>query len=446
MLILHLSDIHFRAPNCLNPDTDRDRPYRTRLERDLVKRVRVLGAIDAIIVGGDIAFGGDPAEFAEGRRWLLALADMCGCSKDAIMVVPGNHDVDRTACEAISTRNVHAVIASAKADDREWMLERQLGDTSTGQALFHGHSAYNEFAKHMQCQVYPGRLYWKQDIDLGRGVSLRIHGLTSTLLSGRDGVDDKRGHLFLSALQTTLDPVPDVANMVVCHHPPDWLLDGDEVDDMLNVRATFHVFGHKHKQRILQEKSFVRWSAAAVNPSRHERQFEPGYNIVRLEVAGEGAGRRIDVESHLFRYVLQPEGFQPIQTDSGQDVHQHSIAFPSDTLRVVPAAMTPLGATIAAGEVSGPGPVTASVAQAGSEDAEASMGDSRTRHIVDRFWELDGSDRREIVRTLDLISADEIKLPEPQRYGIALIRAAERRLICKLEEMVAERELPMGES
>jgi len=56
MRILHLSDIHFRAPQCLDPDTDRDRPYRTRLERDLVKRVETLGSIDAIMVGGDIAF------------------------------------------------------------------------------------------------------------------------------------------------------------------------------------------------------------------------------------------------------------------------------------------------------------------------------------------------------------------------------------------------------
>ncbi len=361
------------------------------------------------------------------------------------MVVPGNHDVDRTACEAVSTRNVHSMIASAGPDGREWMLERQLGDKSTGQALFHGHSAYNEFAKHMQCQVYPGRLYWKQELDLGRGVSLRVHGLTSTLLSGRDGIDDPRGQLYLSALQTTLDPVPDVVIMAVCHHPPDWLLDGDDVEDMLNARAMFQVFGHKHRQRILQERSFVRWSAAAVNPSRHEKQFDPGYNIVRLEVAGEGAGRRIDVESHLYRYQPQPEGFQPIRTDAGANVHRHSIAFPTDTVRTVLEAVTPFGREIAAGEVPEHGLAAETAVQAGSEDAEASMGDSRTRHIVDRFWELDSSDRREIARALDLITADEIMLPEPQRYGIALIRAAERRLVGKLEEMVAEREAQAGE-
>src|SRR5579859_1673925 len=56
MLMLHLSDIHIRVPNCLNPDTDRDRPYRTRLERDLGARVATLGAIDVILVCGDISF------------------------------------------------------------------------------------------------------------------------------------------------------------------------------------------------------------------------------------------------------------------------------------------------------------------------------------------------------------------------------------------------------
>ena len=60
-------------------------------------------------------------------------------------------------------------------------------------------------------------------------------------------------------------------------------------------------------------------------------------------------------------------------------------------------------------------------------DAETSMGDRRTRHLVDRFWDLDASDRREIALELDLITKEEIQLPETQRYGVALIRAAARK-------------------
>lgn len=435
MRILHISDIHFRAPQCLDADTDQDLPYRTRLERDLVKRVANVGTIDAILVGGDVAFQADPREYCVARQWLLDLAAMCGCDKDRIMVVPGNHDVNRKSCEDAPTMNAHAMIATASDNNREWMLGKQLGHNVTAQALLHGHAAYNDFARVMNCQVYPGRLYWKQEVDLGPGVKLRIHGLTSTLLSGRDGKDDPKGSLYLSGFQTTLDPAPNVVNMTICHHPPDWLLDGDDVEDKLSGRAMFQVFGHKHRQRVTREASYVRWGAGAVNPSRSERQFEPGYNIIELEVAGKGLARQIDVRSHMFKYQSNPEGFFPIRDENGSEVFRHSINFPAEADRVSAAAMR----LIEAGGVAEAVKVEEVVATVAT-DAEASMGNKRTRHLIDRFWDLDSSARREIALSLGLITKEEIQLPEAQRYGAALIRAAERNLIDRLDEMVAERE------
>lgn len=268
--------------------------------------------------------------------WLIGLADKCECHKNGIWVTPGNHDVNRKSCEAAPTMNVHAMIAQASADSREWMPEKQLGHNDTGQALFHSHIAYNDFASKMNCQVYPGHLNWKQERDFGGGVKMRIHGLTSTLLSGRGGKDDPRGSLYLSAVQTTLDPVPNVVNLTICHHPPDWLLDGDDVDDMLNARAIFQVFGHKHRQRINESKANVRWSAGAANPWRSEKQFEPSYDIIELEVAGGGADRRIGIRSHLYKFQPHPEGFHPIQKDGGDEVFRHSIPFPAKRSKSAP--------------------------------------------------------------------------------------------------------------
>lgn len=433
MRILHLSDIHFRAPECLDPDHDRDKPYRTRLERHLTGRVAAMGPIDAIMVGGDIAFQGDPREYEVARAWLLDLAAISGCDGASIWVVPGNHDVNRKSCEDAPTMNAQAMIFQARGeDDRLWMLRKQLNHNVTGQALFHGHVAYNEFAKKMSCQVYPGHLYWKQERELGSGVTLRIHGLTSTLMSGRNGTNDEKGSLYLSPLQT-IDPSPNVVNLTICHHPPDWLIDGDDIEDMLNERAMFQVFGHKHRQRIHEGATFVRWSAGSVNPSHEEKKFEPSYNIIELNVAGEGAERRIDVASHLYRYQPQPEGFQPIRKTNGQDVFRHWIPFPAEETTGIRTG----------GNVE---PViretfkVQATASFPNTDPEASMGDAMTRHLVDRFWDLDASDRREIALELGLICDEEIDLPEPQRYGVALIRASERGLLDRLEQLVNERE------
>jgi 3',5'-cyclic AMP phosphodiesterase CpdA len=88
MLILHVSDIHFRHPIC-NTDRDPDRPFRTRLIQDARERVKTLGSIDAILVGGDIAFAGKPEEYEAALKWLYELADACGCDRTRISSYPG---------------------------------------------------------------------------------------------------------------------------------------------------------------------------------------------------------------------------------------------------------------------------------------------------------------------------------------------------------------------
>ncbi len=223
--------------------------------------------------------------------------------------------------------------------------------------------------------------------------------------------------------------------MTICHHPPDRLLDGDDVEDKLSARALFQVFGHKHKQRVIRETSYVRWGAGAVNLSRSERQFEPGYNIIELNVAGEGADRRIDVQSHMFKFQSNPEGFHPIKDDLGSEVFRHSMSFPAELARV-----SSVVAASAEDEVIVDAAIVQEAMATATIDAEASMGDKWVRHLVDRFWDLDASDRREIALDLALITKEEIQLPEAQRYGVALIRAVERSLIDRLDEMIAERE------
>jgi hypothetical protein len=51
MLLLNISDIHFRHPFC-NTQMDPDRPYRTMLIQDARSLTDRLGPVDAILVGG----------------------------------------------------------------------------------------------------------------------------------------------------------------------------------------------------------------------------------------------------------------------------------------------------------------------------------------------------------------------------------------------------------
>ncbi len=432
MLLLHISDIHFMEPDCLDEDTDPDHSIRTRVANHLRTKVDELGNVDAILVGGDVAFKGHPDEYEAATKWLNRLAAICSCSpSNRIFVVPGNHDIDRgIAGKNVGLQNVQHRIANAGEADRDRMLRSLLRHDQSGRDLLAAHAAYNEFAAPMNCQIYPSKVFWHQEIELGGGVMLRINGLTSTLLSGKDGNDDDPRDLYLGPMQTALDPVEDRVHLVMCHHPIDWLMDGDAIDDDLNGRAMFQLFGHKHRQRIVPTPTYLRILAGALNPSKKEPGWEPGYNLLRIEVEGAGPDRRLLVETHQFKYQRQPEMFVPVKTQEGEDAFRGTMRFP-DRAAPVPVAPSAGDASV----VPSPEPGPTAIA-----DVEASMGDEARRDLIHRFWQLDGDKKRRVMLTLRLISEDELSIPEPERYGMGLLRAGERKLLDQLAEMIASQE------
>lgn len=120
MLLLHISDIHFRAPDCLDPDLDPDRPYSTRLVQDVRARVAEMEPVGAILIGGDIAFKGAPEEYLTAMVWIRELAAVAGCPPERIFVIPGNHDVDRAVIlRRPAVRNAQAAVARASRDRQE---------------------------------------------------------------------------------------------------------------------------------------------------------------------------------------------------------------------------------------------------------------------------------------------------------------------------------------
>ena len=440
MLLLHISDIHFRAPNCLDHNPDPDRPYRTRMQQDIRACVAELGSVGAMLISGDIAFRGAPDEYRTAMVWIRKLATVAGCPPERIFVIPGNHDVDRAIIQSMpAVRNAQAAISRADHNRREHEFQTQIRDGDTARSLLAPLASYNDFAKHFNCQVFlPDRLYWKQDLDLEDGVVLRVYGLTSTLLSGAEGRDDTRDSLYLSPLQTVLDPLDDVANVVLSHHPPDWLMDQDDADDAICSRAAIHMFGHKHRQRIMREAGYIRFSAGAVNPDRNEPGWCPGYNLIDVHVTGSGRERMLTISAHLRQWQSNPDQFRAVLTEQDEEVFRHSIGFPDSQHADAPTDV--LVATASAGGADTAAPAAIVAAGEPEADVEAAMGNPSTRDLVFRFWNLTSSQRREIALRLGLISMDEINLPEPERYGRGLIRAGERKKLDDLAREVARKE------
>ena len=442
VLLLHLSDIHFRAPNCDDPNLDPDRPVRTLMLQDIRARVAELGPLGAILIGGDIAFQGVPQEYEIALRWVGELVAAASCRSEQVFMIPGNHDVDRTIVRRTETvQSAQAAIAAADPDRREHEFRTRIFDEETAPSLLAPLTAYNDFAKDFNCQVYlPDRLYWKQDIQLEEDVVLRLHGLTSTFLSGTNGVDDTRGRLYLSPLQTVLDPQDNVVNLVLSHHPPDWFMDHDDADEAICSRAAIHMFGHKHRQRITREADYIRFAAGAVNPARNELGWQPGYNLIDVHVTGTGADRMLVIAAYLRQFQSNPDQFRALLTRHDEDIFRHSIRFPDRRSAYAPTRAWVQESATAPTESATPSAEVAAKPPQPDPDVEAAMGNADTRNLVFRFWNLTSSQRREIMLRLQLISPEEIRLPEPERYGRGLIRAGERKKLLDLAREVERKE------
>ena len=425
MLLLHIADIHFRAPDCVNPRMDPELPFRTRMVQDVVNRVQDYGGIGALLVGGDIAFQGDPQEYAAANEWLTVFANACGCPMERVFVIPGNHDVDRRVIgQSTAVRNAQAAILRVGSDKREREFRTQFDDRDSGPALVAPLEAYNEFAKVFNCQIYPPEhLFWTQDIPLDGGVRLRIHGLTSTLLSGVDGGDDSRESLYLSPLQTVLDPVEDVINLVLCHHPPDWFVDHEEVNEAICGRAAIHLFGHEHCAKVSCKAGYIRLTVGAVNPDRYKHGWQPSYSLIDVRVLGEGEDRKIEINVHVLQWKSRPERYSPLSTSQGEPVFRHCIS--------IPARIAWVKGTVLAGAPND---------TVKADAVEAAMSNEDTRNLVFRFWRLTVSQRREIALHLGLMNDEDLRLPEPERYGRVLLCAAKRGVLDQVAREVAQRE------
>ena len=427
MLILHLSDIHFREPECTTPELDENRHVRTRLMQDARRRCKALGGLDAILVGGDIAFKGHPDEYEAAHGWLVELADQCSCPLERVYVIPGNHDIDRGAiARSQATQNTHRAIRQATDHARKNVLLAQLRDDDAGRALFTPLTAYNAFAARFNCQVSPpNKIYWRQELPLDGGLRLRINGLTSTLLSGEAGRIEDRD-LYLSPLQTAFDPEDDVVHLVLCHHPPDWFIDGDDVDDAIRGRAAIHLFGHEHRQRVQQDASYIRFSAGAVNPDRTEGNWQPGYNLIGLEVQGEDEARTLCVEAHVLEWQANPDGYRAKLANDDAPTWRHRIRAPAwmPATTIVPTSAPQSSSASAPSNASSSG-----AAMSANTASEIAMGQPSNRNLIYRFWRLAVSQRRELVDLFNLLEPGEDRLPEPERYGRALLRARDKGLL-----------------
>jgi predicted phosphodiesterase len=245
---LHLSDIHFGAGGA-HGKVDRD-DILDALVADIQRMREGVPSIDQVIVSGDIAFSGGAlkaTEYEEAHSFLTGLGASLGLANDAILVVPGNHDIDRS-------------VARDDHDVRRWLDELRLRGRPVDEALASDHdrarlssrmSNYLRFAQNFGECVGTGDSVglgnWSTLIEARDDLRVRMAGANTALLSQGDD-DHKLLQLGLTQLQNLRINIEDHDVLVfVTHHPLDWLRDHDVADPRVRRAADVHLYGHVHE-------------------------------------------------------------------------------------------------------------------------------------------------------------------------------------------------------
>jgi hypothetical protein len=276
-------------------------------------------------------------------------------------------------------------------------------------------------------------------------VTLRVFGLTSVLISGLGDRDQAPGRLFLGSAQVVLNPQEDVLNLVLSHHPPSWFSDGADAENLINARAPLQFFGHEHDQRCLRPPEFFRFMAGAVNPDREEPRWNPGYNLVDLHVDGSGPARCVEVHARLRHFQQAPnELFVPLLTQEREEVWKLRLRlpqFPSFTAGKgeMKSLTPPQGETAVASAVHTALEAVAAEARP-LPPKEVNVNEPSTDNLVFRFWQLSGSQRRDIALQLGLITKADLQIPPHHLYHNALKLAKERGLLLDLARQIEKHE------
>ncbi len=274
---LHLSDLHFRVGS----------EYESNIVLDaLLKDVSRLShenslSPDFIVVTGDIAFSGNPAEYKQACRFFDGLLNAVSLPKSRLLVVPGNHDVDRSA---LSSDPLSVGVASI-LDSRDKV--NQFLASQNRRVVLQRLRNYANFVNEYfgpELTFDDDNYFYVKRFSIG-GKKLAILGLNSAWLCGSD---KDRDCILIGERQAraALKLAEDAdIRIALLHHPFEWLKDFDRNDSaaLLSTGCDFILHGHLHQTGVRQLRTPDSGAMIiAAGASYENREYPNCYNFVRL--------------------------------------------------------------------------------------------------------------------------------------------------------------------
>ena len=259
-----------------------------------------------IFITGDVAFSGNSRtrpgessshEYADATSWIESLRNSVGLNREAVFVVPGNHDIDRSADKDRATSRLVRVLREGQES-----LDTALADPNDRNLLTRRLKNYGEFAagfgpSGLKATAEAG-LSWSHTLGPMAGLKLRLIGLNTALLAA-DEFDFGKLRIGRRTLAQTIYPPLDrnELTIVMSHHPLQggWLADERDVSAWVSSHAHILLSGHVHEPDSVEIRagsggSIVRIAAGASHEERGPSRAAPshGYNHAAIFLSPKG--------------------------------------------------------------------------------------------------------------------------------------------------------------
>jgi predicted phosphodiesterase len=244
--LLHLSDIHFSKGRSWDAD-----PILRHLAKQISDDVAAGLVPDLVVCTGDLAFSGQQHEYKLAKSWLesqlwpaLMPDSALALDRDRLLLVPGNHDVDRKRVDAVAEMVQTGLLAGGD----QQRIAAVLGDANQRETLLKRHAAYLGF--YTAWLGTKQTLPWWQRMLIINDQRLHVAGLDSAWMSCGDS---DRNQLLLGRWQ--LKQTVDVRKatdadwtIALLHHPWDYLAEFDAREAQRDCRLHRDLIlrGHLH--------------------------------------------------------------------------------------------------------------------------------------------------------------------------------------------------------
>ncbi len=312
--ILHISDIHFRwAPD---PNSDRaedirrETPMRTRVIDDKAWRDNIAdllddGPINLICLTGDIADRGNPEEYEQATRFVEKLLAALNLTKSHLLVIPGNHDIDRSK-QADAWSGIRKQPWTIRSELSNWLAGGQAPAGVEGawrNLVSERQSAFWAWVEHDlgRADLLPAKSPHKHfgyrinvAQTLGLSVPFWILGLDTAWLAGDE---HDAGKLLLTKNQlmqlgTDHGHALSGFRLALGHHPLADLADREESGRLLAEYADLYLHGHQHQPitrlSIDPDRHLLELAAGCLFEGTRKDEHPNGFQVIELHLDEHG--------------------------------------------------------------------------------------------------------------------------------------------------------------